>query len=118
MGIKNARGRGSIDGGGNDAARVGASGRASVRWKRNRQTERYPSYPWKRLFSGTSARADVEQDKSYDLWKGGLALGGGVLMIDNVLVPYEPSWFSRSALAPKPPSLHLVTKLFLERLLN
>ena len=95
VGIKNARGRGSIDGGGNDAARVGASGRASVRWKRNRQTEMLPSHPWNRLYSSARLDSAEEGDKSYDLWKGGLALGGGVLMIDNVLVPYEPSWFSR-----------------------
>ena len=96
VGIRNARGRGRAEVGG-EAARVGASGRATVRWRRNKadsmgiRSEDVPTRA-RRWFKN---KAVEEGDPSYDLWKGGLALGGGVLMIDNVLVPYEPSWFSR-----------------------
>ena len=80
VGIRNAR-----SGLGNDAARVGAAGRASVRWRKARYTG-----------SLMKDKAKGEGEVSYDaLWRGGMALGGGVLMIDSVLVPYEPSWFSR-----------------------
>jgi uncharacterized surface protein with fasciclin (FAS1) repeats len=79
VGIRNARA-----GIGHASARIGASGRASVRWKRSA-----PS-----LKSHTDVGDSIEDDNR-QLWRGGLTLGGGVLMIDSVLVPYEPSWFSR-----------------------
>ncbi len=76
VGIRNARG-----GTGNDAARLGEAGRATVRWRKTRSR------------AGSIKKGDDEI--GYDaLWRGGMALGGGVVMIDSVLVPYEPSWFS------------------------
>lgn len=88
VGIRNARA-----GIGHASARIGASGRATVRWKR-----------------GTSVSVANEQtsieDDNRELWRGGMTLGGGVLMIDSVLVPYEPSWWSRSvAILPDAPLL-------------
>ena len=85
VGIRGARNRP-----GNDAARVGASGRASVRWRRSGREG---------LHGGKHEPKDDGDRTSYDenlaLWRGGLALGGGVLVIDSVLIPYEPSWFNR-----------------------
>lgn len=77
VGIRNARA-----GIGHASARIGSSGRASVQWKRG-------SSAWIR--EETTRGKDGEMD----LWRGGMTLGGGVLVIDSVLVPYEPSWFSR-----------------------
>jgi uncharacterized surface protein with fasciclin (FAS1) repeats len=79
VGIRNARA-----GIGHASARIGVSGRASVRWKRS------ASFLVPRSNTGQSI-----EDDSRRLWTGGMTLGGGVLMIDSVLVPYEPSWFSR-----------------------
>ena len=76
IGIRNARG-----GLGNNAARIGVAGRATVRW-RNSNTH------------DDSFRDNDEITRDY-LWPGGMSLGGGVVMIDSVLVPYEPSWLSR-----------------------
>lgn len=80
VGIRNARA-----GIGHASARIGSSGRASVRWKRGQSN----------AVSGGDDKKSFEDD-SRELWRGGMTLGGGVLMIDSVLVPYEPSWFSRS----------------------
>lgn len=80
VGIRNAR-----SGIGHASARIGSSGRASVRWKRGSSVSR------------RDERAFVHSDM--DLWQGGMTLGGGVLMIDSVLVPYEPSWFSRQVIS-------------------
>ena len=79
VGIRNARA--NI---GHASARIGASGRASVRWKRASSN----------IVSYANAGKSIEDD-SRQLWRGGMTLGGGVLMIDSVLLPYEPSWFSR-----------------------
>lgn len=79
VGIRNAR-----SGIGHASARIGSSGRASVRWKRGASMSSQDQ---------TFGVRDVDSD--VDLWRGGMTLGGGVLMIDSVLLPYEPSWFSR-----------------------
>ena len=79
VGVRNARGGSSLDA----SARVGASGRASVRWRRRIGTK---------LADG--AKSDVSDNEGM-LWRGGMTLGGGVVMLDAVLTPYEPSWFSR-----------------------
>jgi len=85
VGIRNARG-----GLGNDAARVGAAGRASVRWRKAHSSA--GSLKKKK----DKTEDDDEDEVGYEaLWQGGMALGGGVVMVDSVLVPYEPSWFSR-----------------------
>jgi len=78
--------RGSRNNAGMDFARVGQSGRASVRWRKSLQAGNYGV-----LDDETPPGTHV----NLELWKGGMALGGGVLVIDSVLVPYEPSWFSR-----------------------
>jgi uncharacterized surface protein with fasciclin (FAS1) repeats len=83
VGIRNARA-----GIGHASARIGSSGRASVRWKRES-----PSYD-------TGSETKSFEDKNGELWRGGMTLGGGVLMIDSVLVPYQPSWFSRYVYRP------------------
>lgn len=77
VGIRNARA--NI---GHASARIGASGRATVKWKRGSSV------------SNRDEKTSIEDDNR-ELWRGGMTLGGGVLMIDSVLVPYEPSWFSR-----------------------
>lgn len=77
VGIRNARA-----GIGHASARIGSSGRATVRWKRGSS------------LSKRNDKISIEDDNR-ELWRGGMTLGGGVLMIDSVLVPYEPSWFSR-----------------------
>jgi len=80
--------RGSRNNAGMDFARVGQSGRASVRWRKS-------------LRAGGHHPDNDEQPHNHvnlELWSGGMALGGGVLVIDSVLVPYEPSWFSRCGL--------------------
>lgn len=86
VGIKDARGEERVRG---DSARVGMAGRASVRWK----------YPRRDAASDLENDGDEQDRKHQDgrdrLWEGGMTLGGGVLMIDSVLIPYEPSWFSR-----------------------
>ena len=89
VGIRGARGRTGM---GMDSARVGASGRATVKWRKNREGDRASVYD-----SSLRATDDDETGTvdNLDLWKGGLTLGGGVLMVDSVLIPYEPSWFSR-----------------------
>lgn len=76
---------------GNDAARVGDGGRASVRWRRSGRAG---------LSGLKKHKAEIPDggeanDDNLDLWRGGLTLGGGVLVIDSVLVPFEPSWFNR-----------------------
>lgn len=73
VGIRNARGTS----GQGDVARVGQQGQASVRWK-------------------ASVQPEIERaEQSPHLWLGGMSLGGGVIMIDSVLIPYEPSWWQR-----------------------
>ncbi|WVQ75361.1 hypothetical protein IAR50_004980 [Cryptococcus sp. DSM 104548] len=88
VGIQNAR-----NGAGGDSARVGATGRASVRWK-NTHAE---SQKHKDKDNGdrNDETGDDEIQEWKKLWRGGMTLGGGVLIIDSVLIPYEISWFSR-----------------------
>lgn len=73
VGIRNARGTG----GRGDFARVGQQGRATVRWKQGVQM------------------SENGHESASELWTGGMSLGGGVIMIDSVLIPYEPSWWAR-----------------------
>nr|XP_019047790.1 hypothetical protein I302_04407 [Kwoniella bestiolae CBS 10118]OCF26720.1 hypothetical protein I302_04407 [Kwoniella bestiolae CBS 10118] len=82
VGIKGARGNDQNMGGLGNSARIGQTGRATVRWKRNHN-------------SPLNGRNDDEEEEGKRLWKDGMTLGGGVLMIDSVLIPYQPSWFSR-----------------------
>lgn len=83
VGIKGARG--NIE---ETSARVGQTGRASVRWRKNARGGM--TQP---LYTGTE-KANHE-DGNDCLWHGGMALGGGVMVLDAVLIPYKPSWFSR-----------------------
>jgi uncharacterized surface protein with fasciclin (FAS1) repeats len=78
VGIRGARG-GIERGGSGEVARIGAGGKSSVRWR-------------KRVAMSEHEGADPG---GMTLWRGGMALGGGVMMIDSVLIPYEPTWFSR-----------------------
>ena len=75
VGVRNARG-GSSD----SSARIGSTGRASVRWRRRSSA----------LVKPVETVHDVEQ-----LFRGGMTLGGGVVMLDAVLRPYEPSWWTQ-----------------------
>ncbi|ORY29154.1 FAS1 domain-containing protein [Naematelia encephala] len=105
VGIRNARGRGGQNGG--DAARVGLSGRGSVRWKKGVKESLKGKKKGKKdsLKGKKKGKKGGDDDKEVEreddeigyqaLWKGGMALGGGVVLIDSVLIPYEPSWFSR-----------------------
>ncbi|WRT68887.1 uncharacterized protein IL334_005869 [Kwoniella shivajii] len=88
VGIKGARGN-AINSG--NSARIGQSGRASVRWK----THYFVSDLEKKRSNGNKDKDVDEDDSNVLLWKDGMTLGGGVMMIDNVLIPYQPSWFSR-----------------------
>ncbi|WWC73256.1 uncharacterized protein I206_107222 [Kwoniella pini CBS 10737] len=100
VGIKGARGGGLKDNKGleiGNSARIGQSGRSTVRWKKNYKKD-LASHPFD--FDMAKKRKDKkiedEDKEQFDkLWKDGMTLGGGVLMIDNVLIPYQPSWFSR-----------------------
>ena len=78
VGVRGARG-----GYGVNAARLGDSGRASVRWRKNQDK------------SLADAMDRVHGMEGNVLWRGGVTLGGGVVLLDNVLIPYEPSWFTR-----------------------
>jgi uncharacterized surface protein with fasciclin (FAS1) repeats len=75
VGVRNARG-GSSD----RPARTGAAGRATVRWKASKSA---PSL------------GILESSDPTPLWRGGMTLGGGVIVIDTVLEPYAPGWFTR-----------------------
>lgn len=85
VGIRNAR-----SGYGNDVARLGLGGRASVRWRKShtQDVETKRAKEKKGVRGGSDAAGDV-------LWRGGMTVGGGVIMLDAVLIPYEPSWLSR-----------------------
>jgi uncharacterized surface protein with fasciclin (FAS1) repeats len=82
VGIKGARG--NID---DFSARVGQSGRASVKWRKGQPSGLL--HPRGELFSMSA------NGKTSQLWHGGMALGGGVMILDAVLVPYRPSWFTK-----------------------
>ncbi|ODO01697.1 hypothetical protein I350_06523 [Cryptococcus amylolentus CBS 6273] len=88
VGIQNAR-----NGAGGDSARVGASGRASVRWRNPSAASK--GHKDKHNAEGDDEGGDGDDEEWKKLWRGGMTLGGGVLIIDSVLVPYEISWFSR-----------------------
>ncbi|GMK59312.1 hypothetical protein CspeluHIS016_0703270 [Cutaneotrichosporon spelunceum] len=86
VGVHNAHG-GSSD----RPARTGPAGRASVRWKAAKQSGID-------VLSSTNTKsgAGIADDSANTaLWRGGMTLGGGVIIIDAVLEPYDPSWFTR-----------------------
>jgi solute carrier family 25 carnitine/acylcarnitine transporter 20/29 len=85
VGIKGAKGAGN--GGIGEVARIGQTGRATVRWR-----ERAGSGLKGKKEKGEESGSETEGKQ---LFRGGMSLGGGVMMIDSVLIPYEPSWFSR-----------------------
>lgn len=87
VGIRNAR-----SGIGNASGRIGSTGRASVRW---RKSSKASSWRKKGKDEEGGDKQDEKDDHEQQLWRGGMTMGGGVVMIDSVLVPYEPSWFSR-----------------------
>lgn len=89
VGVRNAR---SSENKGDTSARIGASGRASVRWRKSYKQQVHWLYATKKDQSGKGHKEDERGD---ELWRGGMTLGGGVIMLDSVLVPYEPHWFSR-----------------------
>lgn len=96
VGIKGAARSGKASMG--DSARVGEYGRASVRWRKSvdRPTGLHGKKGKGRKGVETPGEgSDVPDDANLELWRGGLTLGGGVLVIDSVLIPYEPSWFNR-----------------------
>lgn len=89
VGIRGARGNvGDI------SARLGQAGRATVRWRKRSQGD-------------VDVMADAGREKSKGsedtglgdsisrLYRNGMTLGGGVMILDSVLLPYHPSWFSR-----------------------
>ncbi|WVR09194.1 hypothetical protein IAU60_006256 [Kwoniella sp. DSM 27419] len=87
VGIRGARG----GDGQSNSARIGQTGRASVRWK----SRAGGVAAMKKHKHGGGAGADTADESQKRLWKGGMTLGGGVIMIDQVLIPYQASWFSR-----------------------
>ncbi|WVQ93365.1 hypothetical protein IAU59_000433 [Kwoniella sp. CBS 9459] len=100
VGIKGARG-GAVIG---NSARIGQTGRASVRWKPRAgsgsnigtMTKREPEGKKRknRPKKGKSEQEEEEEQRRR-LRGDGMTLGGGVLMIDQVLIPYHAGWFSR-----------------------
>lgn len=79
VGVKDARGQ-SQD---HNAGRIVSWGRATPRWMQ-------------RSDFGTAGDASgLEASLVNATWNGIMTLGGGVVVIDNVLLPYEPSWFFR-----------------------
>ncbi|EIW66906.1 hypothetical protein TREMEDRAFT_34308, partial [Tremella mesenterica DSM 1558] len=89
VGIRNARSSNGVSG---EAARIGQSGRASVRWRKQYGKEINVRAEFIREKNDDEEEDGQERDR---LWEGGMTLGGGVVMLDGVLLPYEPSWFSR-----------------------
>ena len=89
VGVRNAR---SSESKGDTSARIGASGRASVRWRKSYKQQVSGIETTKKDKPGKKEKVD---DRGDELWRGGMTLGGGVIMLDSVLVPYEPHWFSR-----------------------
>lgn len=86
VGIHNARGGSNND----NAAQTGDSGRASVRWKHSRGDGN--------TGIRTSGKDDQKEGGEIDtgpLWRGGMSLGGGVIVVDAVLIPFNPGWFER-----------------------
>ncbi|KAJ9099752.1 hypothetical protein QFC21_003750 [Naganishia friedmannii] len=81
VGVKNARGQ-SQD---HNAGRLLSWGRATPRWLRDSPFQRTEYLP--------SVTNDIEAAMVNSTWNGVMTLGGGVLVIDNVLLPFEPSWF-------------------------
>ncbi|KAJ9118158.1 hypothetical protein QFC22_004062 [Naganishia vaughanmartiniae] len=81
VGVKNARGQ-SQD---HNAGRLLSWGRATPRWLRDSSTTDH--------LPGVGS--DIEDAMVNSTWNGIMTLGGGVLVIDNVLLPFEPSWFFR-----------------------
>jgi uncharacterized surface protein with fasciclin (FAS1) repeats len=81
VGVKDARGH-SQD---HNAGRLISWGRATPRWAPDSSS------------SGSSAARNANIDAALvnSTWNGYMTLGGGLLVIDNVLLPYEPSWFFR-----------------------
>jgi solute carrier family 25 carnitine/acylcarnitine transporter 20/29 len=80
VGVKDARGQ-SQD---HNAGRIVSWGRATPRWLRSSDT----------AFTAP-AQSGMEGNLVNSTWNGIMTLGGGVVVIDNVLLPYEPSWFFR-----------------------
>lgn len=83
VGVKNARGQ-SQD---HNAGRMLSWGRATPSWLGDSSNT-----PAEHLLSMTN---DVEAAMVNATWNGIMTLGGGVLVIDSVLLPFEPSWFFR-----------------------
>lgn len=80
VGVKDARGQ-SQD---HNAGRVVSWGRATPKWLRSSDTS-----------SAMLAESGMGTSLVNATWNGIMTLGGGVVVIDNVLLPYEPSWFFR-----------------------
>lgn len=85
VGVYNAR-SGSTE----RPARTEQAGRASVRWKAS-QGGRDPAS----ILASFIANAMEKGEDPPALWRGGMTLGGGVIVIDTVLEPYNPGWFTR-----------------------
>ena len=77
---------------GHTSARLGSSGRASVRWKQGSSSAHALR---KDKNKGSNESPEEDEELNLELWKGGMTLGGGVYVIDSVLVPFQPSWFDR-----------------------
>ncbi|WVF65719.1 hypothetical protein IAT40_000450 [Kwoniella sp. CBS 6097] len=97
VGIKGARGGAAMG----NSARIGQTGRASVRWKprAGSGSTSIISEPddKKRKHKPKKGKSEEEEEEEQRrrLWGDGMTLGGGVLLIDQVLIPYHASWFSR-----------------------
>ena len=84
VGVKDARGQRQD----HNAGRFLSWGRASPRWRR--LADQGPGVSVERHASGQ------EVNLVNATWNGIMTLGGGVMVIDNVLLPYEPSWFFKN----------------------
>lgn len=81
VGVHNAR-SGSTDHG----ARTNGAGRSSVRWRKGHDDS---------ISRSKVTAGDTEPQPQ--LWLGGMTLGGGVIVLDTVLIPYDPGWWERWA---------------------
>jgi uncharacterized surface protein with fasciclin (FAS1) repeats len=92
VGVRDARGAM----GQTDVARILASGRGSPRWTCGGNASAVASHSAYGDTIEDDVRNDSDQVAISDLfWDGTMSLGGGVVMLDNVLLPYEPSWFMK-----------------------
>jgi uncharacterized surface protein with fasciclin (FAS1) repeats len=95
VGVRDARGTM----GQTDVARVVSGGRGTPRWICKPRS--FHSREWREDDETEEVSPDEDDDDedevpaSHLFFAGTMSLGGGLYLLDNVLLPYEPSWFMK-----------------------